>query len=287
MTNYCTLDDTKKELKAKDAVNTTEEPKLRNYIRTVSSRIDEIMGTPRRPYFAPYTEQRKFRLSARRVNSWDNVFWLDNSPILSVLSVLRGASDISSVVEIYTDREEVDRGLRITDNCSSWWDCTHQRPPVFIYITGVWGWHEDYDNAWDKVDDVLDAAGITATDTEITVADADGEDLEGYTPRFSPGNLIRIDSELMDVTAVNTTTNVLTVRRARNGTTAAAHLINADIEVYQVDIRIRRIVTRQSALLYARRGAFQVETLDGVGVVTYPQDLLSELKATLQGFQYA
>lgn len=285
MTNYCTLDDAKNELKANSAVNTTEEPKLRNYIRMVSSRIDELMGTPRRPYFAPYTEQRKFRVSPRRVNSWDNVFWLDNQPLLSISNVLRGTDDITSIVEIYTDREEVDRGLRITTCTSSWYDCTCQRPPIFVKVTGEWGWNEDYDNAFDAVDTVKDVAGINATVTSITVDDADGKDLEGYTPRFSPGNLIKIDDELMDIISI--AGEVLTVRRARNGTTPAAHLVNAPIEVYQVDIRIRRVATRQSTLLYTRKGAYQVETLDGVGVVTYPQDMLAELRATLQGFQYA
>jgi hypothetical protein len=42
-----------------------------------------------------------------------------------------------------------------------------------------------------------------------------------------------------------------------------------------------RAVTRQAALLYTRRGAFQVETLDGVGAITYPQDLIAELQVTL------
>jgi hypothetical protein len=285
MTNYCTLDDVKKELVAKQAVNTTEEPKVRNYIRTVSSRIDELMGTPRRPFFAPYTEQRKFKVSPRRIDSVDNVFWLDNYPLLSVSNVLRGTSDITSIVEIYTDREEVDRGLRITDNYSSWYDCSGQFPPVFVKVTGEWGWNEDYDNAWDAVDEL--AADMLIDATTLTVVDADGADLEGYTPRFSPGNLIKVGSELMDVLSVDTATNILTVRRARNGTTAAAHTTADEVSIYQVDIRIRRIAIRQSAMLYARRGAFQVETLDGVGVITYPLDMLAELRATLQGFQYA
>jgi hypothetical protein len=281
MTNYCTQDDVTAELKA-DSSATADLARIRNYIRTVSKRIDELMGSRRRPFFAPYIEQRKFLINGWRIDSWNNVFWLDNSPLLAFTAVLWGTTDRTSVSELYTDRNEINRGLRLTTSTSSWY--SSELPPVFVKVTGTWGWHEDWDNAFDAVDTLQ--ANINATVLTLTVADADGADLEGYTPRFSPGNFIQIGTEWMEVTAVNTTTNVLTVRRGRNGSTAAAHTSGDDVEVYQVDIRIRRACIRQAAMLYARRGAFQVETVDGVGAVTFPQDQLAELKATLQGFMY-
>jgi hypothetical protein len=88
------------------------------------------------------------------------------------------------------------------------------------------------------------------------------------------------------VTAVNTTTNVLTIRRGVNGSTPAAHVATTAINVWQVEEPVKRACIRQSAMMYARRGAFQVEVLDGIGVVTYPQDLLVELKNVLTEFMY-
>lgn len=280
MTNYTTLARAKAEIKAS---GTVDDAIVRRNIATVSKRIDAVMGSPRRPFFAPYTEQRDFLITTDRVDSVDNAFLLKDH-ILAVTAVLKQTTTITSSVELYTYGEEVATMLRLTNTSMNWYptDDTKQRK---IYVTGVWGWHQDYTNAFDSVDTVQDNP-LSSSATTVTVSDADGTDLDDFTPRFSPGNLIRIESELLDVTAVNATTNVLTVRRGVNGTTAAAHVQTTAIETYRVDERIDRISARQAALLYARRGAFQVETLDGVGVVTYPQDLLTELLNTLTEFVY-
>jgi len=282
MTNYTTLDRCKAELKAE---STVDDAKLFRYVIQVSQRIDSAMGNVRRPFFAPYIEQRQYPIDTSRIDSWgENTFDLRQF-LLAFTEVLRQTTDITARVELYQWANEVVHMLRLTNCSESWYyNCTRNEP-YKIYVTGTWGYHPDYDNAFDAVDTVQDNP-LSSSATSITVADADGADLWGFTPRFSPGNLIQIEDELVDVVAVNTTTNILTVRRGRNGTTAAAHVQTTPIRVYQVDERIQRIATRQATLLYARRGAYQVETLDGVGVITYPQDLLTELKQTLMEFQY-
>jgi hypothetical protein len=281
MTNYCTLDDTQRQLKSQQTATAPLED-VRTAIRVVSSRIDEVMGSFRKPFFAPRLEQRQYRINANRINTGDGVFWL-REHILAFTEVLWGTSDITSKVELYTDGNEVRTGLRLTNEGESWY--SSESPPVFVKVTGTWGYHPDWANAWDSVDTIQDAAGITASATTVTVVDADGEDLNNLTPRFSPGNLIAIGSEYMDVTKV--AANVLTIRRGRNGTTAAAHANGAAISTFQVDDRIRRIASRQSGLFVARRGGWQVETLDGVGAITYPQDLMPELRNALAEFVYA
>lgn len=282
MTDYTTLALVKNELKAE---GTVDDAKVRRYIREVSRRIDLTIGTPRRPYFAPYIEQRQYPIETSRTNSREGTFDTRDH-ILAVTSVLRQTTNITAQVALYQWENEVSTMLRLT-NCSyNWYSSCVENEPYKIYVTGTWGWHEDYAHAFDSVDTVKDALGINASVTSITVADADGADGDGYIPRFSPGNLLKIESEFLDVTAVSTTTNILTVKRGVNGSTAAVHAKNTAIAVYRVDDRIQRIATRQAALLYARRGAFQVETLDGVGVITYPQDLLNELQQVIMEFQY-
>jgi hypothetical protein len=70
------------------------------------------------------------------------------------------------------------------------------------------------------------AAPIAAGDTTITVS-------SGGTSGIQNGHTIKIDSELMLVTAGGGTTS-LTVTRAQNGTTAASHSAGAPINHYQL-----------------------------------------------------
>lgn len=280
MTQYTTLARAKAEIKA---TSTVDDAILRRNIATVSKRIDAVMGSPRRPFFAPYTEQREFSSTTDRIDSAGNTFLLKDH-ILAFTAVLNQTTTYTSFVELYSYGEEIATMLRLTNTSYNWYPLNCTAAPK-IYVTGIWGWNQDYSNAFDSVDTVQDNP-LSASATTITVSDADGADLDGFTPRFSPGNLIRIESELIDITGVNTTTNVLTVRRGVNGTTAAAHVQTTAIAVYRVDERVDRIAARQAGLLYARRGAYQVETLDGVGVVTYPQDLLTELRNSLTEFVY-
>lgn len=281
MTNYTTLDRAKAEI---GASSTVDDALVRRHIATVSKRIDAVMGSPRRPFFAPYTEQRDFLITTDRVDSIYNTFLLQNH-ILAFTAVLKQTTTFTSLVELYSYGEEVATLLRLTNTSYNWYPNNNTQAPK-IYVTGTWGWHADYSNAFDSVDTIQNVGGINASATSVTVANADGADLDGFTPRFSPGNLIRIESELLDVTGVDTTTNALTVRRGVNGTTAAAHVQTTAIDVYRVDERVSRIAARQAALLYVRKGAFQVETLDGVGVITYPQDLVTELRNSLTEFVY-
>jgi len=284
MTSYCTLADVRAETKSR-STDTTDDSQLERYIRIVSKRIDSVMGYRRWPYFAPYIDTRTYEISTRRIDSYYNTFEMDHY-CLALTTVVRNGETITSNVELYSSHNAVAKHLRITNRNTYWYmaGTSTDVPPYLVAVTGVWGWNEDYDNAWESVDAL--AGNINSSTTSVTVADADGADLDGFTPRFSAGNLIQIGTEWMDVVAVNTTTNVLTVRRAVNGSTAAAHTAADAVKVYRVDERIRRVATRQADMLYARRGAFQVETLDGVGVVTYPQDLLNELMGVLTEFQY-
>lgn len=104
-----------------------------------------------------------------------------------------------------------------------------------IKLTGLWGWHDRYADAWPSSgDSVQDAAGISASVTTITVTDADGVDENGQTPRFQVGQLLLIESEHIIVTAVTaSSTNQLTVLRAQNGTTGATHAKSTAIYIYR------------------------------------------------------
>lgn len=82
-----------------------------------------------------------------------------------------------------------------------------------LSIEGKWGYHPDYAAAWYSTgDSVQNAAGITASASTMTVTSGDN---------FDVYETVKVDSEQMLITAINGVT--LSIERAINGTTAAAH----------------------------------------------------------------
>lgn len=278
MAFYCTLADAKALLKAENA---TDDALLLALIGQVSARIDLLMASSV-SYFQPWTESREYEVCAERVDSMRGVFILPSgTTLLSLSSATLGGSTVA--VSAYPATRVPITMIRRSDG-GTWYENGTDEPLTAI-ISGVWGYHRAYAQAWAAVD-TLAAAIVSTTATTFTVADVDGGDPSGFIPRISAGNLVKVDDEIMEVIATTVATNTVTVRRGVNGTTAATHLIAAPVSTWQTDGTVRRVTARQAGLLYARRGAYEQQTITDVGVVTYPADLLVELRGVLQGFQY-
>jgi len=149
-----------------------------------------------------------------------------------------------------------------------------------LAVAGYWGFHMDWSNAWDSVDTVGDTGGIDASSTSLTVSDIDGDNSYGYGPRISRGDLIQIESEMCYVTAAATDTNIATLVRAVNGTTAAAHANGKVVEVFRVWPMAKHIVRRLAVWLYKQNFApLDVDrpaiTPDGVTILpmALPKDI--------------
>jgi len=122
-----------------------------------------------------------------------------------------------------------------------------------VKIVGTLGWHGDYASAWElSGDSVQDGSGISASVTTVTVGNADGADARGVTPRFSVGNLLRIESEYVTVTGVNATTNALTVLRAAHGSTAASHAQGTAIYTFRPDDLAQQAALTQAVRAFKR-----------------------------------
>ncbi len=104
-----------------------------------------------------------------------------------------------------------------------------------ISITGIWGYADyNYPNEfWINTNEVVPIAGMTANQTTLVLTDIDADDANGRI-RFSVGNLIRIDNEFMEVTAINTGTNTLTLIRGAKGSTAVVHNAGVVIKKWRV-----------------------------------------------------
>lgn len=288
---YCTLSEAQLEL-ATEVVNTTNTPsvddrRLLSKIRAVSRRVDSMFPQPPQhwPFFAPTYGTRLERITPFKTNRRDGTLALGAYLLELTSDATIGSTSVT--VEGYPDPNYAPfKRLRKTDCCLTWYDYCVEccDPPYHVSIPGLWGFHSDYAHAWTAVD-ALAAAITTTSATTFTVADADGVDAYGVAPRFSIGNLVRIDDEFMEVTGVNTTTNTITVLRGVNGSTAATHSISAAVATYQVEPAVKTAVARQAAFQYERRGAFVSVEVQGMGTeIRYPNDFLAEVYGNLQAF---
>ena len=228
MTYYASLADTKAIMAAGSASSTTDDAITLAMIGAASARVDQMMGAANgRPYFAPYTEEREYELTYANIDSGRNAFILPSGEtLLALTSVSLNGTAITA--SGYPPTRNPIKMIRRTDG-GSWYENGTDDPST-VKITGVWGFHADYAHGYAVVD-ALAAAIVSTSATTLTVADVDGTDEYGFTPRISAGNLLKIDDELLEVTATNTSTNVVTVRRGVNGTTAATHLNAAPVSV--------------------------------------------------------
>ncbi len=128
-------------------------------------------------------------------------------------------------------------------------------------VTGTWGWHERWSQAWRDSADAVQDNPLSSTATTLTVSDADGADSQQRSPRFQVGHLLRIEDEYLRVLAVDSGANTLTVQRGVQGTTAAAHAQTTAIEVYQPPREVESLCLRWAMWLYKEPDREVIEPL--------------------------
>lgn len=112
-----------------------------------------------------------------------------------------------------------------------------------VKVVGVWAYVDDRNTAWEDSTDEVESDPLAADGTSCTVNDHDGADERGITPRFAPGQLYRIESEFIEGTGA--AANALTIVRGRNGTTAAAHVQNTQIDIWRPPEPVKQAVLTQ------------------------------------------
>jgi len=167
-----------------------------------------------------------------------------------------------------------------------------------IYLTGIWGYHSDYNSAWVDTTDEL-TADVTATDTTLNIQGGSGFDVgfdAGFSligtdrlgdTRFEVGQLIRLDDEFMAVTAVDATARTLTVIRGYNGSIPLAHLTATPIDRWSVHHEIKGAcftiakILRESDI--AKGGRIGVNEVSNSFEIGIPTDTSLVLKRLVRG----
>ncbi len=280
MNNYATLEQAKGELKSDIDDDDTL---LMLLIEQVSRRVDLEMDDAGKPMFVPTKTTKKLPVQSWRLEE-NGQTYNPHFPLQALEAanavLINGTTDITSKVEVGTD-------YRLHWKFTEVGDFLNTVASIYgvksrLWVAGTWVFHNAYADSWTPVD-TLSAAIVSASATTITVSAPSSPDIHGHTPRIAPGHLIQIDSEWLDVVDVNTGT--LTVVRGVNGSTAATHLISAPVSVFHVEPPIAHAVARQVGLLYARRGAFNSTTFDGIGTTQYPEDELAELRTVIANYK--
>ncbi|RMF81959.1 MAG: hypothetical protein D6737_03395 [Chloroflexi bacterium] len=218
--------------------DTADDDRLRVALEAATAHIERIAGRT----FVP-------RVATLEHTVLDaNELVLDDD-LLDLTSLTNGdgsSINLSDVIR-FPNGNESSGILRLTGNSVFVWQTT---PLHAIQVTGVWGWHDRWSQAWRGSGDTVQDNPLSMTATTLTVTDADGLDADGATPRFQVGHLLRIESEYVRVIAVDTVNNQLTIERGVNGTTAASHVQNSAIDIFQPARDVQMLTLRWAAWLY-------------------------------------
>lgn len=151
-----------------------------------------------------------------------------------------------------------------------------------IAVTGVWGYRSPVGEGWIDSLDTLQA-DISESDVTLTVSAVSDFDSRFYAPRFSPGQMIRLGDEYLQVRQI--TDNTLGVIRGVNGTTATAHTSGEPITAWYPEPAIIRAATRWATFMYRRRAHFQTMQIEGMTAIEFPDDAPPDVAAIMTKYR--
>ncbi len=229
------------------STDTADDTRLLNALQAAAAGIEH--ATDRR--FCP-------RQKAIQHNYTSSLELLLDDDLLELTSLTNGDNSSINLTDVIPVPDEAPFSyLRLTGSSAFTW---YTSPLQAITVSGIWGWHDRPSEMWRGTGDTVQNNPLNNSATSLTVTDADAADSEGVLPRFQVGHLLKIDSEYLRVTAVNTVSNVLTVLRGVNGTSAASHTLNTPIYAYQPPAELNALALRWASWLYkeADTAAFHV-----------------------------
>lgn len=196
---------------------TNEDARLYAALRTATRQIERHTARTFRPYHAELAHSVNLR-ARHEVLLVDDLLELhgvscDGTPLaLANVVLLRGGV------------------LRLINGLC--FNVTRETAAYAVHVRGIWGWHDDWHNAWRASGDNLQA-DVGAHDVLLPVADVSGGDGDGIAPRFQVGQLLLIGNEYLAVIGVDAAAHTLKVARGQRGTQAQAHATGAAIARYQ------------------------------------------------------
>lgn len=237
------------------------------------------------PYASPSTFLEFYPIGRFFNNSVANMFLNDDLYELDTLITTNGganttvqATDIMLLAE--THRNTPYYRLQINNQTNYFTSPNSTSFQDGVTVTGWWGYVTDLPNTFRDVQTIAGTLSNTATSISVGAGNALSYETLGY---------IRIEDELILVTNIDLATNILTVQRGVNGTTAVSHT-NYTIQRVYLDRTASLLITRLVAWYYQKRNdtGDRVQFMDGSSIVpsSIPQNLLGTL-VSLKRIPYA
>jgi hypothetical protein len=239
MYTLATLDQLRQRLGLSDS-DTSEDARLLFALQAASAQIEQAAGrrfTPRQATIEHDITHADELLLRDDLLQLDTLTNSDGSSIDTIDVITLPESTLDGPISV----------LRLVEGQMFIWE---ESPLRAVSVSGIWGWHDRWSRAWRGSGDTVQNNPLSSSATTITVSDADGADGHNQSPRFQVGQLIRIEDEYLRVLGVNTGTNVLTVLRGQNGTTAAAHVQTTPIGIFQPALEVEMLCLRWAMWLY-------------------------------------
>jgi hypothetical protein len=170
MTTLATLFQFKQHLGI-DPTDTTEDGRLLDALRAATAHLHR---ETRRQFIPRWAAMHHIPLTA----------YPDEVALRDDLLELRTVTDAAGTVPLDSISAHPTVGvialLRRTDGPFAWGDDG-------VFVTGVWGWHDQPSEMWQQTGDTVADNPLTESAGIVTVTDADATMSDGLTPRFSVG----------------------------------------------------------------------------------------------------
>lgn len=251
------------------STDTVDDGVINDLITQISRYVDD--KTSRK--FYPRVETRSFDVPDGRE------LWVDDD-LLEISSVTNGDGDAIASTEynLQPPNNYPKYAIRIKSISSEFWETDDDGDAEqVIDVAAWWGFHQNYSQrAW-ALGSLVNEAPLDIDDLTWTV---DSGTL------FSAGQIIKVDSEIMIITAV--VTNDLTViKRGDNGSTAATHVHDSSVYIWQPEPDIVLACQMIVKNLYHNRfgqNSTGAATITGAGVVLAPEDVPASALMILKNY---
>jgi hypothetical protein len=253
---------------------TADDALILQFIRTASKDIDAIAVQK----FAPVIETRyfdgpglgggwaqlyadRYTMDTKALGARELVF---DAPLLELTALTNGDGTLIASSEYVLEPYNQTPKQRVTLLRSSSTTFVQNAASDYqkvLSVAGVWGYHDDYANAW--VDTATTLAAPIATTTAAAFTSSNGAALKA-------GWLAKIDSEYLYISGIGSSVSVL---RGVNGSTAATHTTGAAVSYWEVMYQIQTICSQAATLYYNIRNNPGVAMVVDGHVISKPSDV--------------